>query len=258
MKAIILAGGTQSTVNEEYEGIPKPMAEVGEKPIIWHIMKMLSVYDISEFIICGGYKVNMLKDYFRDFYVYQSDITVDLLNNAVVCHKNMTEDWHVSIVDTGLNTMPGQRLLQIQDYVGNEDFIVVHGDCVSNIIISDLVKFHKENNRILTLAVAKPTGRSTVLPLGKEGDYLGNLQAELPENQAWTDACCRVFKPEIFKYLDEYDIGQALFRKLGDEKQMISYFHSGFWCPMETRRDKVYLEKLWNENKAPWTVWNEM
>ena len=256
MKAVILAGGTQSTINDDYEGIPKPMAEIGEKPILWHIMKMLSAYGISEFIICGGYKVNMLKDYFRDFYIYQSDITVDLLNNNVTCHKNRTEDWSVTVVDTGLDASPGQRLLQVRDYVSKDDFLVVHGDCVSDINISRLISFHQKNNKLMTLTVAKPTGRNTILPLDKAGYYMENAQAMLPENQAWADACCRLFKADIFSYLEmDYDIEETLFRRLSDENQMISFFHDGFWRPMETHRDKAYLENLWKDNKAPWRLW---
>lgn len=257
MKAVILAGGMQSTVNDDYEGIPKPMAEIGEKPILWHIMKWLSFYGIKDFVVCGGYKISMLKDYFRDFYIYQSDITVDLQNNKVICHKNRTEDWHVTVVDTGLDTPPGKRLLQVRDYMGQEDFLVVHGDCVSNINVLDLVEFHQKNAKLLTLAVAKPTGRNTVLPLDEFGFYLENMQAELPQNQAWSDACCRIFKADIFPYLEKVpEIGQILFRQLADENQMISYFHDDFWCPMETKRDKIYLEKLWNTNEAPWRIWN--
>lgn len=256
MKAVILAGGSRSTISNDSEGIPKPMAEIGEKPILWHIMKMLSAYGVEEFIICGGYKVNVLKDYFRDFYIYQSDITVDLQNNTVICHKNRTEDWQVTVVDTGLESSPGQRLLQVKEYVGSDDFLVVHGDCLSNINISGLVDYHRENGKVLTLAVAKPTGRSAVLPIDETGYYLEAAEAVLPQNQAWTDACCRVFKPEIFDYLEkDYDIERLLFRKLADENRMISFFHNGFWCPVETRRDKVYLERLWQSNAVPWKIW---
>lgn len=256
MKAVILAGGTQSTVTEEYENIPKPMAEIGEKPLLWHTMKILSVYGINEFIICGGYRINVIKDYFRDFYIYQSDITVDLQSNAITCHKNVSENWKVTVVDTGITSSPGERLLQIAPYTCEEDFIVVHGDCVSNINIKNAIKFHKKNNRILTLTVAKPTGRSESLPVNKNGFYLDKDEAVLPQNQSWADACCRIFKNDIFTYLRENsDIGQALFRTLTDDGQMICYFHNGFWCPMETRRDKSYLENLWKNNKAPWKIW---
>lgn len=256
MKAVILAGGNQSTLTEEYSHIPKPMAEIGEKPLLWHIMKMLSSYGIKDFIICGGYKVNVIKDYFRDFFVYQSDITVDLRSNIVTCHKNVSEDWMVTVVDTGEDSTPGQRLLQIEKYVGNDDFLVIHGDCVSDIDISMAMSFHKEHAKILTLTVARPTGRNAILPLDENGMYLDKETSELPANQAWADACCRIFKHDIFKYLHKNaDIGQELFRMMADENQMICYFHNGFWCPMETRRDKVYLENLWKDNIAPWKTW---
>ena len=256
MKAVILAGGSRSTINNDSEGIPKPMVEIGEKPVLWHIMKMLSSYHVREFIICGGYKVNLLKDYFRDFYIYQSDITVDLQNNQVICHKNRTEDWQVTVVDTGIDSSLGQRLLQVKEYVGNEDFLVVHGDCLSNIDITHLIKHHKENGKVLTLSVAKPTGRNAALPIDENGLYMEAGEALLPQNQMWADACCRIFKPKVYSYLEkEDDIGDPLFRTLSRENHMVSYFHDGFWCPVETIRDKVYLEQLWQRKQAPWKNW---
>ena len=147
-------------------------------------------------------------------------------------------------------------LLQVRDYVSKDDFLVVHGDCVSDINISRLISFHQKNNKLMTLTVAKPTGRNTILPLDKAGYYMENAQAMLPENQAWADACCRLFKADIFSYLEmDYDIEETLFRRLSDENQMISFFHDGFWRPMETHRDKAYLENLWKDNKAPWRLW---
>ena len=221
-------------------------------------MKMVAAYGISDFIICGGYKVHMIKDYFRDFYIFQSDITVDLMTNTVICHKNRTENWRVTVVDTGIDTFPGQRLLRVKEYIGEEDFLMVHGDCVSNIDIPALLQFHKENDKILSLTVANPTGRSEALPLDNEGCYLGESQAKVIQNQAWADACCRVYKKEIFDYLlQDYDIGGNLFKKLSADNQMLSYFHHGFWCPMETKRDKVRLEKMWKSGVAPWKVWED-
>ena len=256
MKALILAGGMQSTINDSYEGIPKPMAEIGEKPILWHIMKYLDAYGITEFIICGGYKVNMLKDYFRDYYIYASDITVDLLNNTVTCHRKQTEDWQVTVVDTGVDTSVAKRILQVEDHIGGDDFLVVTGDTVSDVNISDLIAFHKEHGKTMTLAVARPTGRSEMLPINEQGDYLDAQAAALPKNQAWADLGARVFTKDIFAYLkQDYEMEAKLYRKLAEDGRFISFFHYGFWLAMETRRDKVNLERLWAEGSAPWRIW---
>lgn len=256
MKAVILAGGMQSTVNDSYEGIPKPMAEIGDKPILWHILKYLDAYGISEFIICGGYKVNMLKDYFRDYYVYASDITVDLMTNTVTCHRKMTEDWRVTVVDTGLDTSVAKRILQIEDYIGDDDFLVVTGDTVSDIDIKALLETHASGGKIMTLAVAKPMGRSALLPIDERGNYLDEKEAALPKNQAWTELGTKVFSKRIFDYLrQDYELEPPLYARLAKDNEYDGYFHEGFWCAMETKRDKVNLEKLWNKNMAPWVIW---
>ena len=255
MKAVILAGGMQSTINDSYEGIPKPMAEIGEKPILWHIMKYLDAYGISEFIICGGYKVNMLKDYFRDYYIYASDITVDLQKNTVTCHRKQTEDWKVTVVDTGLDTSVAKRILCVEKHIGAEDFLVVTGDTVSDLNIKELLKYHKEQGKILTLAVAKPTGRSEMLPIDEQGQLMDASTAALPKNQAWTELGARVFTKGIFAYLkQDYEMEAPLYRKLAEDGQFISYFHDGFWLAIETRRDKVNLERMWAKGTAPWRV----
>ena len=257
MKAVILAGGMQSTINDSYEGIPKPMAEIGEKPILWHIMKYLDAYGISEFIICGGYKVNMLKDYFRDYYIYASDITVDLQKNTVTCHRKQTEDWKVTVVDTGLDTSVAKRILRVEKHIGKEDFLTVTGDTVSNINIHELLKYHKERGKVLTLAVAKPSGRSEMLPIDEQGLFMDEESAALPRNQAWTELGTRVFTKDIFEYLkQDYEMEPPLYRKLAENGQFISYFHDGFWLAMETRRDKVNLERMWANGTAPWKIFD--
>lgn len=253
MKAIILAGGMQSTINDSYEGIPKPMAEIGEKPILWHIMKYLDTYGISEYIICGGYKVNMLKDYFHDYYLYASDITVDLKNNTVECHRKQTEDWNVTVVDTGLNASVAKRILQVEDHIGSDDFLVVTGDTVSDLDIRSLLSFHKKHGKTMTLAVARPTGRSAMLPIDEEGKYMDADVAALPQNQAWTELGTRVCTKDIFRYLrQDYELDTSLYHRLAQDNQFISYFHDGFWLAMETKRDKVNLERMWTQGSAPW------
>lgn len=256
MKVVILAGGMQSTIVDGNEGKPKPMAEIGEKPILWHIMKFFSEQGFRDFIICGGYKVNNIKEYFMDFYIYQSDITVDLQKNIVEIHKKKTEDWNVTVVDTGLTTTLGGRILQVQEYIGVEDFIVVHGDCLSNIDIDKLVHTHDECGKIATLAVARPTGRNAILPIHVDGLWMQDGVAELPENQAWVNACCKVFKSNIFNYLlHTSDLGMSLFSLLSKENEIITYKHYGFWSPIETKRDYSALQGMWDRDEAPWKIW---
>ncbi len=255
MKAVILAGGMQSTINDSYEGIPKPMAEIGEKPILWHIMKYLDAYGIRDFIVCGGYKVNMLKDYFRDYYVYASDITVDLRENTITCHRKQTEDWKVTVVDTGLDTSVAKRILQVEPYIGKGDFLVVTGDTVSNVNLDELIAHHRKNGRTLTLAVAPPTGRSERLPIDENGEYFSEREAKLPKNLSWAELGTRVCTPAIFPYFREgYELELPLFAELAKKNDIIAFFHDGFWCAMETRRDKVNLEKLWDADEAPWAI----
>lgn len=256
MKIVILAGGMQSTVVEGKEGLPKPMATIGEKPILWHIMKFFSTQGFHDFIICGGYKVNLIKEYFMDFYIYQSDITVDLETNQITIHKKKTEDWNVTVVDTGLHSTPDQRVIQVKDYIGEKDFMVVHGDCLFDIDIKQLTKIHKENNKIATITVARPTGRNEVLPIAVDGIMMTDSIAELPENQAWVNACCKVFTKDIFTYLEEtQDLGKKLFQTLTCENQIMTYKHYGFWSPVETKRDYTFLQGMWNRDEAPWKIW---
>ncbi len=252
MKVVILAGGTKSTISNEQEGIPKPMAEIGGKPLLWHIMKSFSAYGYNEFIICGGYRVNMIKEYFMDYYIYQSDITVDLQNNKVEIHKNRTEDWKVTVVDTGLYCATGQRVAQIQNYIEEENFIVTYGDCLSDIDVSKMYDQHLKQGKIATMALARPTGRNKSLEISAEGYVVGS-QHSAEENQAWTNACLFVLNKKIFNILNgHYELENLLINHLADEKQIATYKHKGFWTPVETYRDRVNMENLWNAGVAPW------
>lgn len=252
MKVVILAGGTRSTISNEQEGIPKPMAEIGGKPLLWHIMKSFSAYGYNEFIICGGYRVNMIKEYFMDYYIYQSDITVDLQNNKVEIHKNRTEDWKVTVVDTGLYCATGQRVAQIQNYIEEENFIVTYGDCLSDIDVSKMYDQHVKQGKIATMALARPTGRNKSLEISAEGYVVGSQHSE-EENQAWTNACLFVLNKKIFNILNgHYELENLLISHLADEKQIATYKHMGFWTPVETYRDRVNMENLWNAGVAPW------
>lgn len=257
MKIVILAGGTRSTISNEQEGIPKPMVEIGGKPLLWHVMKSFSEYGFKEFIICGGYKVNLIKEYFMDYYIYQSDITVNLQDNTIEVHKNRTEDWRVTVVDTGLYSATGQRVAQIQNYIEDENFILTYGDCLSDINVSQMYDYHIRQGTIATMAVARPTGRNKSLEISPEGFVMGR-QNSAEENQAWTNACLFAFNRKIFHILNgNYELESFLIKNLVEDKQLTTYRHEGFWTPVETYRDRVNMENLWNAGIAPW-IKNEM
>lgn len=252
MKVVILAGGTRSTISNEQEGIPKPMAEIGGKPLLWHIMKGFSAYGLNEFIICGGYKVDVIKEYFMDYYIYQSDITVDLQSNTVQIHKNRTEDWKVTVVDTGLYSGTGHRVAQIQEYISDDDFIVSYGDCLSDINVSDLLAYHNKQGKIATMAVARPTGRNEALEIAADGRIIRN-DSGVSDSQAWTNACLYVLNRKVFNSLTgNYGLEKLLTDSLADKGELITYKHDGFWAPVETYRDRVNMENLWNAGVAPW------
>ena len=252
MQVVILAGGQRSTISNEQEGIPKPMAEIGGKPMLWHIMKSFSAHGLNEFIICGGYKVDMIKEYFMDYYIYQSDITVDLKTNTIEIHKNRTEDWKVTVVDTGIYTATGQRVARIQEYIKGEEFIVVYGDCLFDIDVSRMIEYHKEQGRIATMAVARPTGRNEALEIDVTGQ-IREVNSDERESDAWTNACLYVLNRKVFDVLHgDYNLEMILTRSLAGKGQLITYKHNGFWTPVETYRDRVNMENLWNAGVAPW------
>ena len=256
MKVIILAGGLPSTISNEQTGIPKPMVEIGENPILWHIMKNFAQHGLTEFIICAGYRVDAIKDYFNDFYIYQSDITVDLSTNTIQIHKNVTEDWKVTIVDTGLYSATGQRVNKIQSYIDEEEFIVTYGDCLADINVEEVIAFHREHKKLATMIVARPTGRNTMMAIDKDGNYLGSQYNSADETDAWTNTGTYVFNREIFKYiLGNYELEKQLLEMLVGRQQVMTYKHHGFWAPIETRRDKEKMENLWNAQIAPWKNW---
>lgn len=257
MKVVILAGGMPSTIADEDEKIPKPMAEIGDKPILWHIMKQYSYYGFNDFIICAGYKSQIIKEYFMDYYIYQSDITVDLQKNEVKILRKQTEDWKVSIIDTGVHTSIAERISKIRDYI-EDSFILVYGDCVSNININTLVQCHKKKNKMATVAVARPTGRNEILNINANNEISYN-EKMYNSNKAWVNACNIVLEPAALKYMEKKAkfIESGLFMKLAEIDQLTSYPHEGFWSPVETNRDKYLLNQMWNEGKAPWKVWEE-
>ena len=258
MKVVILAGGQRSTISNEQEGIPKPMAEIGGKPMLWHIMKSFSAYGLNEFIICGGYKVDMIKEYFMDYYIYQSDITIDLQTNEVEIHRKQTEDWKVSVIDTGLNSSVMQRVYMVRDYIGNEPVLVAYGDCLSDINIREMVEQHKSADFIATFALAHPAGRNEILALNEDGTYDG-IKAAGSNEGAWVNACSMVLEPEAFSYFDseKTNATPTVLERLAQENTVQTYRHKGFWSPVETIRDKTWMETLWLKDKAPWKVWKD-
>lgn len=252
MKVVILAGGMQSSINNDREGIPKPMADLGGKPLLWHIMKQFSAYGMTEFVVCGGYKVDMIKEYFMDFYIYESDITVDLQKNSVTAHPNLTEDWKVTVVDTGVFSATGQRISLIEKYVDG-DFIVTYGDCLSDIDIHRLVEDHVQSGKAATIAMVKPSGREQLLPLDEKGRLHYEGQYEVENDQAWINGDCFVFSKKIFRYLNgNYDLEKQLFKRLADLGEVATYKHRGYWSAIETKRDLIEAENLWNAGIAPW------
>ena len=261
MKVIILAGGLPSTLIEEDEKLPKPMAEIGGSPLLWHIMKQYAHYGHTDFVICTGYKGEIIKDYFMNFYIYQSDITVYLQTNEVEIHRKQTEDWKVSVIDTGRDSSVLKRLCMAGDYTGGEPVLVAYGDCLSDIDIDQLVHQHESSGAIATLAVAHPTGRNEILTLDEDGCYRGREHAEPHyETDAWVNGCSMVLEPEALKILQQTERagrGETILDCLVQNGTVSTYRHSGFWSPVETIRDKVWLEGLWSKGCAPWKVWED-
>lgn len=258
MKVIILAGGLPSTLIEEDEKMPKPMAEIGGRPILWHIMKQYAHYGYNDFVICTGYKGEVIKEYFMNFYIYQSDITVDLQTNEVTVHRKQTEDWNVTIVDTGRDSSIMKRLCMIREYIEEEAALVTYGDCLSDIDIGKMVAQHRASDRIATFAVAHPTGRNQILPLGRDGYYTAS--EKVAGKDAWVDACSMVLEPGAFQYLGantKSPFASSIIDCVAQRASVQTYFHEGFWSPVETVRDKTWLEALWAADKAPWKVWED-
>ena len=258
MKTIILAGGLPSTLIEEDEKLPKPMAEIGGRPMLWHIMKQYSYYGCNDFIICTGYKGEVIKDYFMNFYIYQSDITVNLQSNEVQVHRKQTEDWEVSIIDTGRDASVLERLLQASEYTEGEPVFVSYGDCLSNIDINKLLTYHRERGALATFVVAHPTGRNEVLSIDLEGNYQEIRQFKTQD--AWINACSMVLEPEAFEKLRagmKKSKAISVIDCLAGEITVQTYQHDGFWSPVETIRDKTWMETLWASGNAPWKVWED-
>lgn len=257
MKAVILAGGFGTRISEETHLTPKPLIEIGGMPILWHIMKGYSTYNINDFIICCGYKGYLIKEYFANYFLHTSDITFDMKENKMQVHNKFTEPWKVTLIDTGLETMTGGRLKRVKNYVENETFCFTYGDGVSNINISNLIQHHRDNKTLATITAVQPLGRFGKLNL--KDNKVMNFQEKLPGDGSWINGGCFVLEPKIFDYLknDLTVWEREPLEKLAQEGQLSAYKHTGFWMPMDTLRDKKMLEQLWDEAKAPWKIWKE-
>jgi glucose-1-phosphate cytidylyltransferase len=255
MKVVILAGGLGTRISEESHLKPKPMIEIGGKPIIWHIMKIYSKYGINDFVVCLGYKGYVMKEYFANYFLHQSDVTFDIASNEMHVHKNSAEPWRVTLVDTGEATMTGGRLKRVKRYVENEDFCFTYGDGVSDVDIASLVSFHKSGNRIATLTAVQPPGRFGALNIDES--RVTSFEEKPQGDGGWINGGFFVLSPKALDYIDDDDSiwERDPLERLASEKQLGAYFHKGFWQPMDTLRDKNLLEDLWASGKAPWKSW---
>lgn len=258
MKVIILAGGLGTRISEESHLKPKPMIEIGGMPILWHIMKLYSYYGHNDFIICAGYKQYIIKEYFANYFLHKSDITFDFMsgNHDVVIHDNFTEPWKVTVVDTGLETMTGGRIKRVKKYLGDKPFMVTYGDGVANVAINKLVAFHREHGKLMTLTGVLPEGRFGVMDFGENSSVLA-FREKSQTDTGWINGGFLVCNPEMLDYIDNDDtmLEREPMERLALEGKLACYKHNGFWQCMDTLRDKEKLERLWNENRAPWKVW---
>lgn len=258
MKVVILAGGFGTRISEESHLKPKPMIELGGKPILWHIMKEYSYYGFDDFIICAGYKQHVIKEWFADYYLHNSDITFDFRNGGeMTVHNNAAEPWKVTVIDTGLNTMTGGRIKRVRDYIGNEPFMLTYGDGVSDIDMRKLLEFHKSHGKIATLTAVHIEQRFGVLEIDREEKTVTAFREKSAADGSRINAGYMVLQPEIFDYIegDSTVFEKAPLQKLVEEGQLKAYKHNGFWQCMDTKREMEQLEEMIASGKAPWMVW---
>lgn len=257
MKVVILAGGYGTRISEESHLRPKPMIEIGGKPILWHIMKIYSSYGFNDFIICLGYKGFYIKEYFAHYFLHESDVTFDFTNGEQkVVHNNSAEPWKVTLVNTGLDTMTGGRVKRIKDYINNETFMLTYGDGVSNVDIHELLKFHYNHGRLATVTAVQPSGRFGALSLTEEDQVLG-FQEKPKGDGNWVNAGFFVLEPEVIDFIED---DSTVFEKeplegLSNSEQLLAFKHNGFWQPMDTLRDMNQLEEMWKLGRSPWKIW---
>jgi len=257
MKVLILAGGYGTRLSEETDKLPKPMAEIGGKPILWHIMKIYSHYGFKEFVILLGYKGYLIKEYFANYFLHQSDVTIDLANNRMEIHDTASEPWKVTLLNTGLDTMTGGRILRARHLVNDETFMLTYGDGVADIRIDNLLEFHKSHGKLATVTSVQPEGRFGSISSNQKGQIESFMEKPLGDG-VWINAGFFVCEPGIFDYLR--DGNETVFERnplehLAKEKQLYSYQHTGFWKCMDTLRDKMQLNEMWEADRAEWKVW---
>lgn len=258
MKVVILAGGKGTRISEESQLKPKPMIEIGGKPILWHIMKTYSAYGFNEFIICCGYKGQMIKEYFIHYDMYQANSTFSLKEETMLLHENHTEPWIVTLANTGLSTLTAGRILKIRDYIEDDTFLLTYGDGVSDVNIKELVKFHERHGKTATITTTQPPGRFGALKINKSTNQVEGFKEKAREDQAWVNAGFMVLNRRIFDYLGDGSqmLEDGPLELVARDGELMAYKHEGFWSPMDTLRDKQYLETLWESKKASWKIWN--
>jgi glucose-1-phosphate cytidylyltransferase len=255
MKAVILAGGLGTRISEETLVKPKPMVDIGGKPILWHIMKIYTAHHITDFIICLGYKGYQIKEYFINYFHHTSDVSIDIQKNSIEIHQNYSEPWRITLVETGENTMTGGRLKRVAQYLGDQDFCFTYGDGVSNVNITQLIQFHKEQKRLATLTAIMPPARFGALNL--EGNAITGFKEKPVGGSGWSNGGFFVLSPKVVDYIenDATIWEREPLERLSRENQLSAYIHQDFWYAMDTLRDKNHLEELWAKNQAPWKIW---
>jgi glucose-1-phosphate cytidylyltransferase len=255
MKVVILAGGLGTRISEETHLKPKPMIEIGGKPILWHIMKIYSAYGLTEFVVCLGYKGYLIKEYFANYILHMSDVTFDLAKNAITTHRKSCEPWRVTLVDTGEHTQTGGRLRRVREYLGNEDFCLTYGDGVADIDIGAVLATHREQNVLATVTAVRPPGRFGIITI--DDSKIAGFREKPDGDGGWINGGFFVLNPKVIDYIEGDDTvwERAPLERLAAEKQLAAHFHEGFWQPMDHLRDRQYLEGLWASGKPPWKVW---
>ena len=257
MRAVILAGGFGSRLSEETQIKPKPMVEIGGQPILWHIMKIYTAHGIREFIICCGYKGFLIKQYFANYFLYHADCRFELENNRIEVLRNGVEPWSVTLIDTGETTMTGGRLKRAREHIGNETFCFTYGDGVSNVNIRELIDFHREQKVLATLTATQPPGRFGALTLGSAETHVRSFCEKPGGDGAWINGGFFVLEPDVIDYIDDDAtvFEREPLQRLAENNALAAFKHRGFWQPMDTLRDKMYLEQLWDSGSAPWKLW---
>ena len=255
MKVLLLAGGFGTRLSEETDIRPKPMAEIGGKPIIWHIMKGYSHYGFNEFVILLGYKGYYIKEYFGNYFLHQSDVTIDLSNNGIEVHNNTSEPWKVTLLETGQDTMTGGRIKRAKNFIGNEPFLLTYGDGVSDVNLSDLIQFHKKHGKLITMTAVQPEGRFGALET--EGTRVSSFLEKPKGDGSWINGGFFVCQPEVLDYIagDQTVFEQQPLMQLAKDGELFSYRHKGFWKCMDTLRDKKVLNEMWDKGQAKWKTW---